>query len=970
MTVSVSQSSIAEVRDQLCLDFADGKYLNVVSANLGIQRPPFGFSDDTWRALVKVISLQYKQIRTKFEDILTVILGPKVTQCSSFAVPCNAGDRSAVLVGTKQFPQVGTMVIDEGLPTEETIDYCYIDRYTNTVYFDTPLALSHSAVNAEWETGAIGPVDSLEVGRTVCDTSGFPDPALLGFTYTVNVGRGTPYEYVDEFQSVAFPPSRFVVLTNGAPNPQPGLNTSLGNYVDLTSLPTQENAYYLTMTEVGALPETKGILSADVAGVVTATGGTATSVTVAGPLSTTSPYSGFSVRFTGNVTAALTGKVGYVSINNVNTLFFFNTLPAVPAAGDTFTLIANFEYIRASQADNSVLMRQELPQLLTFGASTKFSVMKPSTTISIAQVQVKSGGWDVIQSDPDHVEILLPSDFLDNDLRSASYIRSLGSAGGSVASAARIIGDTDAAVNSTNAMPLIGVLEQLPGSVRYTYYNPHAWISTEATAGSTQISVNDTTLFPAAGTLRINGVTLVAYTVIDTTTLGVAPLPVDVERGMLVREENIFKFAKPLTGAINIGDTLNFYTNYIFGDIWDIADVWPGPYMWDLFAEIHKQQTVPNNSADTYLSGPTTFSVDRVAGNSVIELKDGSAFPLAVPYNVRVGENSGNVETLAVQQLSLKHRTYTTVSAATPAGSFSIPVTSLAGPLAPANQFPNAGPYRVVLWTSPTVSEVVEVVSTGAGPVLNLSFATVAPLVGGERVVLLSDLIRVAPGMADDHLGAVATGDRFGFYAPETQAAVADTVRPLYPTLTLDLAGTDFSVSGGRAAINFGNAVQPARTTTSAIVALGATVISCVDTSEFPTTDYPYIVTLGRGRGPLYEEKVHVVNNNVGLNQLTLSHGARWSYPTGVEVGFTSGPEENFSYTSRAGSILSTSPYLLIENTHQSVELVAPTVGTNYPRKNGFDFPLRLPVTIEDRIRFMIDLVRAAGVLVTFISKR
>ena len=73
MTVNTNQSKISEVRDQLSLDFADGKYLNVVSSNLGIRRPPFGFSDDTWRALVKVISLQYKQIRTKFEEILTVI---------------------------------------------------------------------------------------------------------------------------------------------------------------------------------------------------------------------------------------------------------------------------------------------------------------------------------------------------------------------------------------------------------------------------------------------------------------------------------------------------------------------------------------------------------------------------------------------------------------------------------------------------------------------------------------------------------------------------------------------------------------------------------------------------------------------------------------------------------------------------------------------------------------------------------
>lgn len=970
MSVSLSQSSIAELRDQLCLDFADGRYLNVVSSNLGIQRPPFGFSDDVWRALVKTISLQYKQVVTKFDDILEIILGPRVTQCSSFALPCSSGDKRAVLVGTAQFPQVGTMVIDEGLPTEETIEYCYIDRYTNTVYFSTPLLFSHIAVNAEWETGVIGPVDALEITRTVLDNSGFPDPVALGQTYTVNIGRGTQYEYVDEFQSSVPAPSRQVVFTNGAPIAHPGLSTSPADFVLMSALATQVNVYYLTMQDVDALPETLGVLSGDVQGTLAATGGTVTTVVVAGPLPITAPYSGFSIRFTGNITPGLAGRVGYVATNDINTFYLYNTLPAAPAAGDTFTLISNFEYIRALESDNSVLMRQELPDLRLFAASNKFSVMVPKTTVTVAQVQVKAGGWDIIQSDGDHVEILLPSDLLDNDLRSASYIRDAGS-GVSVSDAARVVGDTNASVVSTNGMPLIGVLEQLPGAIRYTYYNPHAWISTEALAGATQITVNDTSLFPSGGgTIRINGVTLVAYTVIDDTTLGVAPLPVAVERGMLVREEKIWRFAKPLTAAIGIGDTLSFYINYNSGDIWDVADVWPGPYMWDLAAAIHKQQTVPNNSADTYLSGPTRFSVDRVAGNSVLEVEDASAFSLAVPYDILVGENSGNRETLSLQQVSLKHRTHTTVSALTPILSTSIPVTSLSGPLAPAHQFPNAGPYRVAIWSSPTTVEVVEVISTGPGPVLNLSAPTTAAHVLGERVVLLSDLLRVAPTMADDHFGVISSVDRFDFYGAETQSVAADTVRPLYETVTLDLAGTDFPVTGGAAVLNFGDAVNDADTTVAVAFGPGTTIISCADTSAFPNSNYPYIVKLGVGYGPLYEERVHVTNNNIGLGQLTLSHSTRWGYAVGTPVSFEAGPEENFSYTSRAGSILSISPYLVIENTHQSVELLAPTVGTGYPRRNGFDFPLRLPITIEDRIRFVIDLVRAAGVLVTFISRR
>ena len=102
MSIISTQNDIAEVRDQMSLDYADGKYLNVVTANLGLQRPPFGFSDAQWRALARAIALQYKQIATKFEAVLSIILGPKVTQCGAFAVDVLAGAKHAQLVGTDQ----------------------------------------------------------------------------------------------------------------------------------------------------------------------------------------------------------------------------------------------------------------------------------------------------------------------------------------------------------------------------------------------------------------------------------------------------------------------------------------------------------------------------------------------------------------------------------------------------------------------------------------------------------------------------------------------------------------------------------------------------------------------------------------------------------------------------------------------------------------------------------------------------
>jgi hypothetical protein len=224
----------------------------------------------------------------------------------------------------------------------------------------------------------------------------------------------------------------------------------------------------------------------------------------------------------------------------------------------------------------------------------------------------------------------------------------------------------------------------------------------------------------------------------------------------------------------------------------------------------------------------------------------------------------------------------------------------------------------------------------------------------------------VSPVAADDHLGISKLADRFTAYAPPTQTA--DTVRPVYTNLTVS-ALVDFSPDGGNCYFNFGDREQTQTSELGIFAFAGSTVLTLTDTSNFPTV-VPYVVKLDYGAGPLYEERVLVVNNNTGLNQLTIAHPTLWDHTLQVKVVYECGPEENFSYTNTSGTNLLFDPRLQVEHTHQISEYISPTVGTGYPRNNGFDFPFRLPVTAEDRIRFIIDLVRAAGVLVTFINKR
>lgn len=963
MSIISTQSDIAEVRDQMSLDYADGKYLNVVTANLGLQRPPFGFSDAQWRALARAIALQYKQIETKFEAVLSIILGPKVTQCGAFAVDVLAGAKHAQLVGTDQFPQVGTMVIDQGLASEETVEYIFIDRYTNTVYFKTPLVYNHTAVNKEWESGVISDFGIGATHVNVFDANGFPIP---GTQYTVCIGRGTPYESAGPLTGVTLDARKITISasTKGGT----GASAVAGTQLILDGGATQLDSFYFTLANVDVLmPENGWLQSSALSTTFTATAGSTTSVTVAGPISA-SRYGGFWVRFTGNVTAALANKIAYVEDNTTTVLTFGNTLGSAPAAGDTFVVLGNFQYIRVAESDRSVLLRRELPDHMQFPKYTEFSVLRPTMTAAIAQVQVKGVGWDVFQTDPHHVEILLPPEFLSNNLRSASYIRETGLSGTSSANAIRNIGDTDISVSTTSGMPLIGTLN-VATSHRYAYYNPHAWVTADATAGATTLKVTDTSQFLPTGTLRYNAST-VLYSVVDATTLSTAPLPADIRVPTLVRDEHRFRLAKGLLAPIAVLDVVEFYTNYDSGNVWTVDDVWPGPYVWDLFSETHKKETTPNNKLTEVVSGPTFLSVDRVATATVLEVEDASSFSTAVPYDALVGENSGNIETLAIQQISLRSRTYEVTTANVNPGDMSVVMTSLAGPVAPLNQFPNGGPYRVVIEPFTANAEVLEVISTAVGTTLNLSTPVVRAHAIGSRVVLLADLLRISPATSDDHLGNIKYADRFALYAPETQVGSADVVRPLYTQATLSLGGTDFSPTASNAIFNFGDAVVPVHAKLAANVVAGDTSATLDDSSKFPTTGYPYVITLDVGAGPLLQERLHVTNNNTGTNVLTFSHPAVFSHSSGRRVEFTPGPQENISYTTRVGAVLDFVPYIQVDHTHYAMETLSPAVGTGYPSRDGFDFPLRIPVTVQDRVQYMIDLVRAAGVEVTFVSKR
>lgn len=959
------KSAIAEVRDQLCLDTADGEKLNIVTNNLGFPRNVNGFSDDVWRAIIRLLSIQNKLTVTKIEAVLSVILGPKITEASALARDIVAGDLEIYILEPERFPQVGTVVLDEGQINEETLFYSFLDKDTGKMTLSTPALQAHTAVNVVWETPIMHTTAASDTIVSVFDSTRLvPNCTLL-------IGRGLAEEYVDILASV--PNNHTIALTNTTLNILNGAKAT-GVTTSVTQ-DTQENTVELLLAAVEPLLPQSGLLQIDYLMEVPANGGTTTSVVSFVPL--TSPlaggdFAGCVLRFRGTATPALEGKLGFVASTAGTTFLLLNTLPAAPVVGDDFDILVPLQYNRVLPDASSILLKEPFPNLGVVLTGSKVTQLTAVTTVAIAQVQVKGTRWDVIQSDPRNIEVLLPIDALPNDIRSASYIRdtSVNLAASTTATAAAVFGSTTLK-GTTSSFSDFGMLTV--DGFQHVYRVPHNWTTQDAEAGALTLLVESTRTLPSSGTIDLYQdstlITTTTYTVTDDTTLTVAALPVFVARGCKAKLTDTFILATPLNSTVSIADPIVFFSSYLDGNLWSVQDTWPGPYCWDSFENVKTKETVGNITSTLHIAGLSRLAIDAAAGRSVLELENANYLPTTVPFQFRVGENSGNVETVAVQQISLKSRCHTTLSAGIASGVTTLPVTSLSGPTGPLHTFPNAASYRVLIApASGGPREVVEVIGTATGPNrLLLSSPTTMSHGSGVRVLLLADLLRVAPVLIDDHLGICPESDKFAFYARETQANSADTCRPVYSTIVLT-DGTDFPTAG-TACFNFGSASGSVVNKLSVVAFAGDTVLYFVDTSNFPTS-YPYLVTVSPGAGPLFEQTYVVTNNDTIANELTIASGLLWGCALDIPVVFNPGPEEKFSYTNKTGATLTVPSSPLVTFNHQKIDNIAPMEDIGYPDRFGFEFPTRIPVSLEERIRYVLDLIRAAGVRVSFITQR
>lgn len=193
MTTSVKQSAIAEARDQLFVDTADGQFLNIVTSNQGLDRPLVGFSnDDRWRALAKKFMVQPHSVRPIFARILETMVGPQFSRTATLSAASTAGDDIITVSDSSDLIQVGTLVLDPGLGTEESIDIVFKDSITNKLYLKSKTTKNHGVLSSGT---AILKTDAVitDVTITLFNSSNLP---VTGYPYPILLDKGTELEEI------------------------------------------------------------------------------------------------------------------------------------------------------------------------------------------------------------------------------------------------------------------------------------------------------------------------------------------------------------------------------------------------------------------------------------------------------------------------------------------------------------------------------------------------------------------------------------------------------------------------------------------------------------------------------------------------------------------------------------------------------------------------------------------------------
>ncbi len=1050
MSIPIQQSAIKEVRDQLFLDFADGERLNIVSSNLGLSRPAFGFSDDTWRAVAKVLGLNYKQITTQFAQILSIIFGPQKTVASALKTAAIAGDYKLEVWSTDQMPQIGTIVLDEGLVNEEIITYSLIDRYNNIIILDSVLTYGHAAYSGDVSVYSLIEKSFSETLITLGDTSDFPTlfpypllinsgeaneevvsvtgnsissrtlttSALVDYHFKVKqkpISNSLSADYVLNTYHITldstskFPESGIISLTTpptftatagtttmfttypGTFKPFQNVNKYLvfsGNITpalsNITRLVTSNSDFEINFAALGVAPAVDD--TAYMIDGLLATGGSTTSVTSAASTFTADAEVGNEIAFVGNVTPALAGVTIDIVANTSTTLTFSYAITS-PAAGDVYYIRPRAVYTRNSFEDNTLVLKSNIAAKAPAGTTVE---LLAGELAQLAQVQVKGAAWDIIQTDPRHIEILIPDDLqAENTPRSASFIHDeyIAGAVGSSFSNGTTAGDLRAEVSSTLALAPFGIID-IDSGVEIVGYSKEIVNDIFVATGSSNGS-SGAVLKILNGGLTVNSLitttiyfneyaAVVASNTADEITLtSILPNHVYdafVDNVTIIKyyDPTWISFGQPL--AIShaaftlflVTETTYSGSTIVNGNYASVPDTFPGPYVYDI-GNVTPVNIRNLTTADRMLAGPMQLVMQQIATKTALEVEDASfAATSGYPYSAIVGSSGGSRETVEVTDIGKRQLTYTDLDQPAAPGDLYIEVTSL-GSLSGA-RFPNANGYRVIIDERTVDAEVIYV--TGVDGTVVPPRILCEPLSGthlaGATVSLLADVIAVSP-LTKNHTGYITLADRTTIFPAitSTQRTQAENIQIVYTELALT------SITGvpetGYLLLNFGNSTLSAKSTLDVVVTAGLNIFTVADSSSFPISGYPYIIKIGEGT---YNEEIVSVTNNDGINTLTISSTTRYQHEIDDVVTFEAGNEESVEYTSLDSNTLSFSAPIMLKSNHHALETICAANLLPSIKTNGYDFPLRLPTDFRSRVEYLFNLLRAAGVKVSIISVR
>lgn len=948
--VASPKSAIREVRDQLFLDRAVGKYLSRVSSNLGLERPLFGFSNDaTWRAVVRRLAVDYRQIANLFEDLLRDIFGPKNTVASVLSVDTEVADEELSVGTITKFPQRGTLVIDETLASEESIEFSFLDPLTSVASLSAALTLGHTAVVDDAVGYLVADVSASATSLVLVSSDEFP---TSGYPITLLVGAGADEEEV--VQVTAHTPATNTLtvsaLANDHAGPQSTPITSRVSFISGTNYP--DDSVVIRVEDSSKFPS-EGLIR------VQEDGGTPTQIV---------------------------------------------------------------EYYDNDITTNTLRLKQPLAsQLYTFpwtgAGGSSVTLMRNGAEVRLAQVQVKGIGWDVFETEPKRLQIYIPDQLALNRLQDASFLHQalVSPTPSSTLDAATLAGDTSFAVPTGEAddFPSSGMLIINSGGgseevVSYTLRaagastKMYAVDATGIPIGTTELFVEDAKVLAAFATTNtsktltlarndVPNVETVTYTAIDVVANKVtlaAPGTANVHSSgdeIIAFDGDTFFLAQPLQNAHSLGETVDLRQEVYAGTSLEdgrIEDgvtyttdhLFQGPYVY-ASAEDRAADSEVSSTLDEDIAGPIELMVDQQISRYSLEVRNADLLKTTGVFDIQVGRGHASNEILAVKTVGLAstfNALGVTVNATSTTGDTQLTLTATGG-LPQPSSYPYG--YRIAVGGQGGAGtyEIVVVRRILSGTVIELDHELQNTHNASEVVTMLNDVIELSDPVSKAQQGVYSLANRFS--EPGTAPVRNYEDRVLVEELRsyVDVvSASGFPALGGWAIINFGRSALPVESRLTGAVAAGATSLVLESSDDFPTT-YPYFVIVGAD-DPAKAEFIAVTVNNPATETLTVPSGLKKAHSSGVWVRYFSGEQVavEFQGTETGGATerLIFDPPIKFAQAHREGEPVHLSEVTSQPDTLGLDFPLYLPSDWADRLEFLFDRGRAAGVEVVVISDR